>query len=333
MPGGHLHESKVSGILEFDGRDLSRSDGLGFRGRWQPVLQIGIPITGFCRIARRIRRRNRSKSKWRQKAKLATYDLFNGKFFVNDSNFESNSVSILSWLSLMFTGQNYEANKTACLWTSQSRPYASPSQPFKLGRDGDTGADGICIDKNGTIWFGNFGNGYIYALRPNDAGEYKQENVETVFDALNQRAFGRGPMAETKLECCDGMFYDANLDCVYINDSVNNAVWMFTPVGRAWFPIVLWMNDDSDGKDGLLDSRARAVVYRQLLASFDYPFPAGRTRRSIRLDDLGIDYAEVEKFVTMWSGRPRGLREVGQGQGQGQGQGLRPRLARAANAE
>ena len=141
-------------------------------------------------------------------------------------------------------------------------------------------------------------------------------------------------MAETKLECCDGMFYDANLDCVYINDSVNNAVWMFKPVeaGQQVRPIILWMNDDSDGKDGLLDQPCEAVVYagKLLVVNFDYPFPGMKNKTVDPPGTIsGIDYAEVEKFVTMWSSRPRGLRE-GQGQGQGQGQGLRPRLGRAA---
>lgn len=271
---------------------------------------------------------------------------FNGNLFVSDSYFdvELNDEQLLgSGGVLMFTAD--EITKAGKDGNPPLQIKSGPEDPHcvafttvqKLGRDGDTGADGICIDKNGTIWFGNFGNGYIYALRPNDAGEYKQENVETVFDALNQRAFGRGPMAETKLECCDGMFYDANLDCVYINDSVNNAVWMFKPVeaGQQVRPIILWMNDDSDGKDGLLDQPCEAVVYagKLLVANFDYPFPGMKNKTVDPPGTIsGIDYAEVEKFVTMWSSRPRGLRE-GQGQGQGQGQGLRPRLGRAANAE
>ena len=172
----------------------------------------------------------------------------------------------------------------------------------KLGRGDNTGADGICVDKDGNVWFGNFGNGFMYCLRPNEKGEYKQENVETVFDALNQTPVQRGPYAGAKLECCDGIYYDANLDRVFINDSNGNAIWLFKPCakGETIRPTILWKNDDTDGMDGSLDQPCEAVVYggKLVIVNFDWPFPGLANSKLDPPGTLsGIDYAEIEKYV------------------------------------
>ncbi len=190
-------------------------------------------------------------------------------------------------------------------------------QVAKLGREDNTGPDGICADKDGVIWFGNFGNGFIYALRPNEAGEYKQENVENVFDALNQRPSRQG----LKLQCCDGIYYDKNLDRVFIDDSQGNAIWMFKPVakGEKIRPVVLWNNPDNDGMEGLLDQPCEACVYagKLVLANFDWPFPGLMNSKVDPPGTLsGIDYAEIEKMVKITEAfgnrRPQGQRPDGQ---------------------
>ena len=187
---------------------------------------------------------------------------------------------------------------------------ASPDDPHcvayqkvtKLGRGDNTGPDGLCVDKNGVLWFGNFGNGFIYCLRPNEAGEYKQENVENVFDALNQPGVRRGQYQGSKLECCDGICYDPNLDVVFIDDSCGNAIWYFKPCakGEKITPRILWKNDDNDGNEGLLDQPCEAIVFdgKLVIVNFDWPFPG---LANSKLDPPGtlsaIDYAEIEKFV------------------------------------
>ena len=70
----------------------------------------------------------------------------------------------------------------------------------KLGRGDNTGADGITADSNGVIWFGNFGNGFVYAIYPDADGNYKSENAVNVFDALNQTPFTAGPFKPTSLQ-------------------------------------------------------------------------------------------------------------------------------------
>ena len=189
----------------------------------------------------------------------------------------------------------------------------------KVGRGDNTGPDGICVDKNGVVWVGLFGNGNMYALRPNDAGEYKQENVEQVFDSANQRVREQGPNAGVKLECCDGIFYDKDLDCVYIDDSVGNAVWVFKPVdkGQTIRPVIMWTNDDNDGNEGLLDQPCEAVVYagKLLMVNFDWPFPGMKNKAVDPPGTIsGIDYAEVTKFVNRLNAF-RGPREGGRPDG------------------
>ncbi|MBQ4195577.1 MAG: hypothetical protein II622_05635, partial [Thermoguttaceae bacterium] len=147
------------------------------------------------------------------------------------------------------------------------------------------------------------------------------------------------PNAGTKLECCDGIFYDANLDCVFIDDSVNNAIWMFKPrdKGQQVRPVVMWMNDDNDGGEGLLDQPCEAVVYagKVLFVNFDWPFP-GMKNKAVDMPGTisAIDYEEVTKFVKMMEAfqtrmgpqgdRPRGPRAQGD-----RPQGDRPRGPRA----
>ncbi len=202
------------------------------------------------------------------------------------------------------------------------------AQVKKVGRGDNTGPDGLCIDKNGVVYFGNFGNGDLYALRPNDAGEYKQENLEQVFDTATQRVREGAP----RMECCDGIFYDKNLDCVYIDDSVNNAIWMFKPCakGEKVRPVLMWTNDDNDGSEGLLDQPCEAVVYagKVLFVNFDWPFPGMKNKAVDKPGTISaMDYAEVEKFVKNMERFQAQFRQ-GQGQrpqGQAQrGQGQRP---------
>ena len=172
----------------------------------------------------------------------------------------------------------------------------------KLGRGDNTGPDGICVDKDGNVWFGLFGNGFIFCLRPDANGEYKKENVENVFDALNQPDVQRGPYQGLKLECCDGICYNEKLNRIFIDDSVNNAIWMFKPCakGETIRPTILWKNDDSDGMDGLLDQPCEAIVFdgKLLIVCFDWPFPG---MVNGKVDPPGticaIDFAEIEKLV------------------------------------
>lgn len=233
-------------------------------------------------------------------------NFFGDKMFYTDSCFDEETTDeiIGSGGVFMFTmAELASAGKDGAdpikIKAGKDEPHCvAYAQVKKLGRGDNTGPDGLCIDKRGTLWFGNFGNGMLYALRPTKEGEYKQENLELVFDSSKQRE----REGRSKLECCDGIFYDKQLDCVYVDDSVNNAIWVFKPSkkGEKVRPVVLWENDDNNGNDGLLDQPCEAVVYagKLLAVNFDWPFPG---MKNTAVDAPGtisaFDYAEVKKFV------------------------------------
>ena len=149
-------------------------------------------------------------------------------------------------------------------------------QVEKVGRGDNTGPDGLTVAGD-TIYFGNFGNGSLYALYPDEKGEYKKENMNRVFDSVHQTPTDKGPFKGLKLECCDGIFYDAETNRVYLDDSQNNAIWAFAPVakGEQVQPVTIWKNGDTDGNNGLLDQPCEAVVAggKLIIANFDWPFP------------------------------------------------------------
>lgn len=123
------------------------------------------------------------------------------------------------------------------------------------------GADGLTVDKNGVVYFCNFGDGAVYAL---------------TFDKANKPTC-RKIFQNDEISCCDGMFYDPRTDKSYIADSQCNAVhWIsrWEPGKEVRFG-TLWANGDTDGADGLLDSPCEPMVIGNQLyiANFDSTGP------------------------------------------------------------
>ncbi|MCL2709609.1 MAG: hypothetical protein FWE95_01915 [Planctomycetaceae bacterium] len=127
---------------------------------------------------------------------------------------------------------------------------------------GHAGADGLTADKNGVLYFGNFGDGAVFRVV---IGEDGKATMDTIHEAGDY--FG----------CCDGIFYDADTNKIYVNDSAANAIHAFVPPApgqKAVFE-TLWENGDTDGADGSLDQPAELVVVngKMIIANFDWPFP------------------------------------------------------------
>ena len=123
------------------------------------------------------------------------------------------------------------------------------------------GADGLTVDKNGIVYFCNFGDGAVYAL---------------TFDKYN-KATSRKIFQDKRISCCDGMMYDPRTDRSYIADSQLNAVhWIsrWEPGKEVRFG-TLWANGDTDGADGSLDSPCEVLVVgsRLYVANFDSTGP------------------------------------------------------------
>jgi len=127
---------------------------------------------------------------------------------------------------------------------------------------GGGGADGVTVDKDGVIYFGNFGDGAMYRIVFDENG---QATTDTIHEAGEY--FG----------CCDGIFYDRDTNKIYINDSAANAIHAFTPppLGQKAVFETLWENGDTDGADGSLDQPAELVIVngKMIIANFDWPFP------------------------------------------------------------
>lgn len=132
-------------------------------------------------------------------------------------------------------------------------------QTKKIGRGDNTSFDGITWAW-GALYAGNFGDGQMYRIDTNEDGTAK---VTTV---LNDDAY----------HCCDGIFYDAKTDKIYIDDSQANAIRTLSRNENGehvagW----LWVNDDTNGENGLLDQPAECAVMDGYLyvVNFDWSFP------------------------------------------------------------
>lgn len=129
----------------------------------------------------------------------------------------------------------------------------------KIGRNDNSCFDGIAWAW-GALYAGNFGDGQMFRIETNEDGTSK------IITVLNDDAY----------HCCDGIFYDEKTDKIYVDDSQANAIRTLsrTPEGEhvaGW----LWVNDDTNGENGLLDQPAECAVLDGVLyvVNFDWAFP------------------------------------------------------------
>jgi len=134
--------------------------------------------------------------------------------------------------------------------------------------------DGICFDKDGNIYTGNFGDGHFYIMRRQRDGTYgKPETL--VFD--------------TKLlPCVDGVNYYAKRDWVFIADSERNAV-LYWDIKKQKLEM-FWINDDTDGSDGGLDQPCECIVWdgKLIISNFDYTFPGLKNSENDSVHTLSV---------------------------------------------
>ena len=160
----------------------------------------------------------------------------------------------------------------------------------KIGREDNAGADGMTVDKNGVIYFGNFGDGVMYAVTINE------DDTVTCTKILDDENF----------QCCDGIFYDEACNLIFINDSMRNAIRVMTPIREGStrvFCWVLWENGDTDGSDGLLDQPCECVVRdgKMIISNFDWPFPGLKNQEfnkpyTMSIIDLAPLYQVMERM-------------------------------------
>jgi hypothetical protein len=139
----------------------------------------------------------------------------------------------------------------------------------------DTAAcDGMCFDRDGNIYTGNFGDGRFHVLKVRPDGSYDKPvvlfNDPSVFP------------------CCDGICYYAEKNWVIITDSERNAVrYWDIKAGKLG---LLWENDDTCGKDGLLDQPCEPIVWngKLVIANFDMTFPGLKNTQNDSVHTLSV---------------------------------------------
>ena len=154
-------------------------------------------------------------------------------------------------------------------------PYCIGATVCVPNHRGDPGStDGMCFDKDGNIYTGNFGDGHFYIMKLLPSGKYgKPETL--VYD--------------TKLlPCVDGVNYYAKKNWVFIADSERNAVlyWDITNQKLEMF----WINDDTDGADGLLDQPCECIVWdgKLIIANFDNTFDGLKNKKNDSVHTLSV---------------------------------------------
>jgi len=124
-------------------------------------------------------------------------------------------------------------------------------------RNDVAGADGLTFDSKGNLYTGNFGDGAFSKITFDEKG-----------NVLSNKILVRDP----RLTCVDGIFCDLETDQIYVTDSEKNAIHIITPRGDFK---TLWMNDDTDGSDGLLDQPCEPLIRGNelIIVNFDMLFP------------------------------------------------------------
>ena len=153
--------------------------------------------------------------------------------------------------------------------------------PYLLGttsctpnhRGDNAAADGMCFDKDGNIYTGNFGDGHFYIMKLKDGKYGKPETL----------------VKDTKLlPCVDGVNYYEKKNWVIIADSERNAV-VYWDINSQKLEM-LWINDDTDGADGLLDQPCECIVWdgKLIVSNFDNTFPGLKNKKNDSVHTLSV---------------------------------------------
>jgi len=136
------------------------------------------------------------------------------------------------------------------------------------------GTDGMCFDKDGNIYTGNFGDGHFYVLKVKADGNY--EKPQTLVKDVKL------------LPCVDGVNYYEKRNWVIIADSERNAI-VYWDIDKQKLEM-LWINDDTDGADGLLDQPCECIVWdgKLIVSNFDVTFPGLKNSKNDPIHTLSV---------------------------------------------
>jgi hypothetical protein len=128
----------------------------------------------------------------------------------------------------------------------------------KDGTGETAGADGVCFDRDGNLYCGNFGDGVV---------------SRTSFDATGKPISQTVVIDHPSFTCCDGIVCDLKTNKIYLTNSKLNSVHVYNVDDHSLQ--VLWENDDDSGATGLLDQPCEPVIHGDelIIVNFDMPFP------------------------------------------------------------
>ncbi|MCX6872498.1 MAG: SMP-30/gluconolactonase/LRE family protein [Verrucomicrobia bacterium] len=156
--------------------------------------------------------------------------------------------------------------------------FTAKPQPAKA--DGtfeeSAGADGAAFDSAGNLYVGLFGDGQFFKLTFNPDGSVKS-NVKIIDDP--------------SFKCCDGIWCDPKTDKIYLANSARNSIHIYD--ARNHTLQMIWENDDTDGKDGLLDQPCSTSLLgnKLIIVNFDMPFPG--LKNTLHENPITVSYIEL----------------------------------------
>lgn len=119
------------------------------------------------------------------------------------------------------------------------------------------GADGLCFDKSGRLYIGNFADGTVHRFTFDGQGRVASNVV-----------FARADF----MKSADGLVFDPVTSVIYVADSRANAIQVVAADGAV---TTLAKNADTDGLDGGMDQPCEPMLRgRELIVSnMDWPVP------------------------------------------------------------
>ena len=156
--------------------------------------------------------------------------------------------------------------------------FTGKPQPAKAdgGFDQAAGADGLAFDSAGNLYCGLFGDGQFFKITFNADGSVKS-NVKIIDDP--------------SFQCCDGIWCDQKTDKIYMANSARNSVHIYDARNHTFQ--MIWENDDTDGRDGLLDQPCTACLLgnKLIIVNFDMPFPGLKNTKHD--DPITVSYFDM----------------------------------------
>ena len=143
----------------------------------------------------------------------------------------------------------------------------------KEGTGDIAGVDGICFDRDGNLFSGNFGDGVVSRTSFDQSG--KVISQEVVID-------------HPSFTCCDGIVCDVETNKIYMTNSKLNSIHVYDVDQHSLQ--LLWENDDDNGATGLLDQPCEPVIRGNelIVVNFDMSFPGLKNKTNDDYNTMSV---------------------------------------------